>query len=134
MKFIGQFFQDIGQFFQDDSTQRFSAIRLVLLAWAIGTLGIWGSISLNKTEIKDLPPSVQIVLLTLMTGKVVQKFGEKSSTSESDEVEESNSQADSTEQDASALDANQTNSSENGQVKNGQNPDPGKREVTPATT
>lgn len=84
---LGRFFPDIGQFFQDDATHRFSAIRLVLLAWAIGTLGVWGFISLNKTKIEDLPPSVQVVLLTLLTGKVVQKFGEKEATKNADELD-----------------------------------------------
>ena len=85
MKYIGQFFQDIGQFFQEDDTQRFSAIRLILLAWALGTLATWSLISFDKKDMKDMPQSVQIVLLTLITGKVVQKFGEKSSTTDSDE-------------------------------------------------
>lgn len=71
-----------GQFFQDDSTKRFSAIRLVFLAWALGTLTTWGYLSVKKGDIQSLPQPVEVILLTLMTGKVVQKFGEKSAATE----------------------------------------------------
>jgi len=135
MKYIGQFFQDIGQFFQDDSTHRFSAIRLVFLAWALGTLTTWGFISFEKQEIKDLPPSIQIVLLTLLTGKVVQKCGEKSSTTDSDEQEATSSSTDSDTPEEPTHDLQPTIGSLNGQVaKNGNHPVPSVQEnATPAT-
>jgi hypothetical protein len=72
--------KSLAQFLQDDSTRRFSALRLVLLVWAFGTLTTWGYLSVKNEKVEDLPPAVQVVLVTLMAGKVAQKFGENSET------------------------------------------------------
>jgi hypothetical protein len=72
--------KSLAQFLQDDSTRRFSALRLVLLVWAFGTLTTWSYLSVKNEKVEDLPPAVQVVLVTLMAGKVAQKFGENSET------------------------------------------------------
>lgn len=87
----------LGQFFQDDN-DRFSATRLVMVAWVLGSLLTWGVWSFNvkgdkaDKKMPELPSSVQVILGVLLTGKVMQKFGEGSSkSSSSDEPDHTDS-------------------------------------------
>ncbi len=63
------------QFFQDKSGE-FSSTRLGFLLWVIGTFAVWSVGSIKAVELLEIPPSVQIIIFTLMSGKVIQKFGE----------------------------------------------------------
>jgi len=67
----------LGQFFQD-SDGKLSATRLVMILWVIGTFLIWSYISIKSVALVQLPSSVVDILGILLTGKVVQKFGETS--------------------------------------------------------
>jgi len=78
--------------FLQDSKHEFSATRLGFLLWVIGTLVVWmvGSINsaivatskgMNMIVFPEVPVSVATIIGVLMTGKVVQKFGENSSGS-----------------------------------------------------
>jgi hypothetical protein len=66
------------EFFQEDNGG-FSATRLAFLLWAAGVLIVWFAASLGEQPMRLAPidPSVITLLGILMTGKVVQKFGEK---------------------------------------------------------
>jgi hypothetical protein len=64
------------QFLQGDNGD-FSSSRLAFLLWAIGVLIVWCVSSFKKGSLVCIPDSVSTILGILMTGKVVQKFGEK---------------------------------------------------------
>ena len=55
----------------------FSATRLAFLAWALGVLVVWISVSFARNSLQPINPSVTYVLGILMTGKVIQRFREK---------------------------------------------------------
>ncbi len=63
------------QFLQEDNG-RFSATRLAFLFWSIGVLVVWITISLYQHTLSDLPQSIYLIIGMLMSGKVIQKFGE----------------------------------------------------------
>jgi hypothetical protein len=65
----------LGQFFLDTDGKP-SATRLVMILWATGTLAIWAYASIKTATLAELPNSVVEILGVLLTGKVVQKFGE----------------------------------------------------------
>lgn len=71
--------KNIGQFFQENNN-RYSATRLAFLSWVFGALIFWGLSSFHEKKIQEIPNSVQVLIGTLMSGKVIQKFGEKDST------------------------------------------------------
>jgi hypothetical protein len=64
------------QFLQEDNGS-FSSSRLAFLLWAIGTLLVWVVVSYKLNSLQVIPESVITIIGILMTGKVVQKFGEK---------------------------------------------------------
>lgn len=65
------------EFFQEDNGG-FSSTRLIMFLWGVGILVVW-IISTTKHDwvIQDIHDSIQVVLGIVMTGKVVQKFGEE---------------------------------------------------------
>ena len=65
----------IFQFLQDEKGM-FSSTRLVFLIWSIGMLACWIIISIGQQKFADIPDNAMWILLSLMTGKAVQKFGE----------------------------------------------------------
>lgn len=65
------------QFFKDDNGE-LSSTRLAFLAWAIGVLVVWIISSLTTGSLQKIDDSIGIILGILMSGKVVQKFAEKS--------------------------------------------------------
>ena len=66
------------EFFQESNTNNnFSATRLAFLAWIFSVLIVWVVQSFRHDQIEQIPDSVIVIIGTLMTGKVVQKFGEK---------------------------------------------------------
>ena len=65
------------EFFQDGEG-RLSATRLGFLLWVVGVLVVWISNSLSHGALQAVPESVTAILGVLMTGKVVQSFGENS--------------------------------------------------------
>ena len=70
------------EFFQENNGT-LSATRLAFLIWAFGVLVVWGIPSIRHEKLEPIPESVVVVIGMLMTGKVVQKFSESStSTSE----------------------------------------------------
>lgn len=64
------------EFLQEDSGD-FSASRLAFLLWIVGVLVVWLITSVKSGSLNEIPDSVATVMGILMTGKVVQKFGEK---------------------------------------------------------
>jgi hypothetical protein len=67
----------IHEFLEEDNGD-FSATRLALLAWVLGVLGVWLWLSILGRQMASIENSVVTILGILMTGKVTQKFGEKS--------------------------------------------------------
>lgn len=65
----------ISEFFQDGDGM-LSATRLGFLLWVIGLLLVWVSTSLSQGVLQSVPESVAAIVGVLMTGKVVQSFGE----------------------------------------------------------
>jgi hypothetical protein len=65
--------------FVQETDGSYSATRLGFLAWVLGVLGAWLAASLAKQSLQPVPESVAAILGVLMTGKVVQRFGEKPS-------------------------------------------------------
>jgi hypothetical protein len=70
-------------FLQDDNGN-LSSMRLAFLLWVVGVLLIWGIASLKAGELKIIPDSVTTIVGVLMGGKVMQKFGEQSSSKSAD--------------------------------------------------
>lgn len=64
------------EFLQEDNGG-FSAGRLAFLLWIAGVLVVWLITSIKSSSLQAIPDSVATVIGILMTGKVVQKFGEK---------------------------------------------------------
>ncbi len=64
------------EFLQEDSGG-FSASRLAFLIWIAGVLVVWLITSIKSSSLQEIPDSISTVIGILMTGKVVQKFGEK---------------------------------------------------------
>jgi len=63
--------------FLEDNSGGFSATRLAFLLWAMGVLAIWIYTSIANKCLADINSSVVTVIGILMTGKTVQRFGEK---------------------------------------------------------
>lgn len=63
--------------FLQENNGGFSATRLGFLLWVIGVLVVWIMNSLKSGTLAPIDSSVTAVIGILMTGKVVQKFGEK---------------------------------------------------------
>jgi hypothetical protein len=66
----------LSEFLQEDNGG-FSATRLAFLLWVVGVLVVWIIDSISSKTLERIDPSVTAILGILMTGKVVQKFGEK---------------------------------------------------------
>ncbi|MDR3563583.1 MAG: hypothetical protein P4N59_19415 [Negativicutes bacterium] len=71
MKYLG---------FLQEADGGFSATRLGFLLWVIGTIIVWAVCSIKTATLLEIPSSVQVIIGILMTGKVVQKYGEKTSS------------------------------------------------------
>ena len=71
---------NISEFLKDD-THNFSSTRLVFFVWSMGVLVMWilSCISATPIELQSIDPSIQTLLGILMSGKVIQKFGETKS-------------------------------------------------------
>lgn len=75
------------EFLQEDSGG-FSASRLAFLLWIAGVLVVWLITSIKSSSLLEIPDSISTVIGILMTGKVVQKFGEKPPESAEDKSAE----------------------------------------------
>lgn len=64
------------EFLQEDNGA-FSSSRLAFLLWVIGVLLVWMMVSFKSGSLQEIPETVATIIGILMTGKVVQKFGEK---------------------------------------------------------
>lgn len=67
----------LSQFFQDD-TGALSAMRLLLIGWSITVLVIWSVLSIKTVTLVPIPPSVLTWLGTLIGGKMIQNYTERS--------------------------------------------------------
>lgn len=67
--------------FLEDNSGGFSATRLAFLLWALGVLAVWIYSSIKNNSLQAIDGSVTTILGILMTGKVVQRFGENSDSS-----------------------------------------------------
>ena len=67
----------------------YSSNRLAFLTWTLGLFLVWAVLSFRTGTLQPIPESVAMVLGILMTGKVVQVFGERnpSASTPSDPVE-----------------------------------------------
>ena len=54
-----------------------SAIRLIALIWVVVFSIVWGVVSIMTKTICPIPNSVITATVIFITGKVVQKFGER---------------------------------------------------------
>ena len=61
----------------EDNSGGLSATRLAFLLWAVGVLVAWSIVSVRSGTLQPIDGSVQAILAILMTGKVVQRFGER---------------------------------------------------------
>jgi len=61
----------------DKAANEFSAMRLAFLLWSLVLLVIWAIVSYRTNALQDIPESVVTILGILITGKVVQRYGEK---------------------------------------------------------
>jgi hypothetical protein len=64
--------------FLEDVTGKLSAMRLAALLWIVGVLIVWIIASLKGPDpkLETIPDSVITLIGILITGKVVQRFGE----------------------------------------------------------
>lgn len=67
------------EFFQENNGN-FSATRLAFLLWSLGVFVVWSIVSIRVQALQTPPPEVMEIIGILMTGKVVQKFGEPPGT------------------------------------------------------
>ena len=72
------------EFLQEDNGG-FSASRLAFLLWIVGVLMVWLMTSVKSGSLQEIPDSVATVMGILMTGKVVQKCGEKLPTEQTED-------------------------------------------------
>ncbi|HEY9909784.1 MAG TPA: hypothetical protein V6D18_19505 [Thermosynechococcaceae cyanobacterium] len=64
--------------FLQDPNGEFSSTRLAFLAWIFAVLIGWGvDTARHDYKMAQIPESVQVLIGVLMSGKVVQRFGEK---------------------------------------------------------
>ena len=63
--------------FLQDGNDKFSSTRLALLLWVIGLLVIWTMSSIHSEAFLEIPTSTITLVGILVSGKVVQKFGEE---------------------------------------------------------
>ncbi|MDB9316174.1 hypothetical protein [Nodularia spumigena] len=66
--------------FLQENNGNLSSTRLAFLTWVFGVIIVWGFNSIRNNEMKQIPESVQVIIATLMSGKTIQKFGEKCGT------------------------------------------------------
>jgi hypothetical protein len=68
--------KNLSSFFEDNNGG-LSATRLAFLLWAVGVLAVWIYSSIKNATLQPVDNSITTILGILMTGKVVQRFGEK---------------------------------------------------------
>lgn len=73
----------LSEFFED-GTGLLSATRLGFILWVVGVLVMWAMTCVSTRTLAAIDPSVTTVLGVLMTGKVVQSFGESKQSKTSD--------------------------------------------------
>ena len=71
---------DLKQFVKEDNG-KFSATRLSFVAWSLVILVMWAFVSFQRQELVVIDNSIVSILGVLMSGKVVQRFGEKNEDS-----------------------------------------------------
>jgi hypothetical protein len=57
-----------------DGTGSPSSMRLVMIVWTIGLLGIWASLCVIRKEMVDIPSGVVTVHGLVIGGKMLQSF------------------------------------------------------------
>jgi len=65
------------QGFVKEETGKFSATRLAFVAWSLIVLVMWAIVSYQQGELAEINNSIVSILGVFMSGKVVQRFGEK---------------------------------------------------------
>jgi len=65
------------QEFLSEANGQFSSIRLVLLAWGLGVLGVWTYLSIRNKTIQPVDNGIVAIFGILFAGKVVQKAAEE---------------------------------------------------------
>jgi|TARA_R110000824_G_scaffold20545_15_gene77438 hypothetical protein len=60
-----------------EDSGKLSSTRLAFMAWSLIVLATWAIVSYQSGELIKLDNSIVSILGVLMSGKVVQRFGEK---------------------------------------------------------
>lgn len=63
-------------FFKEEGGQ-LSSMRLILVAWAVGTFLVWATLSLIAHSLLPIPPTILAFLTSLIGGKLIQNNTEK---------------------------------------------------------
>lgn len=69
--------KELSDLLKEDSG-KFSSTRLAFMAWSLVVLVMWAITSYQSGDLIKLDNSIVSILGVLMSGKVVQRFGEKS--------------------------------------------------------
>jgi hypothetical protein len=67
---------NLSTFFEDNSGG-FSSIRLIAVIWIVIVAIVWVYTSFTVGYLADIPESAIILTIALISGKVIQRFGEK---------------------------------------------------------
>jgi hypothetical protein len=60
-----------------DNSGGISTIRGLAVAWLLTLCGVWTYVALRTLTLPDIPAGVQWVTALIVSGKVIQRFGEK---------------------------------------------------------
>jgi len=66
----------LNKYLQEDNGGE-SSLRLIMAWWCIGVFVVWAIISLWKEALMDLPETISLVIMAILTAKVWQKGKEK---------------------------------------------------------
>ena len=61
----------------EEANGRLSSTRIAFVLWSLIILGVWTVLSLRNGQMQAFDMSIVSMLGIMLTGKVVQKFGEK---------------------------------------------------------
>lgn len=63
------------EFLKEDNGSN-SSMRLIMVLWGAGTFVVWTILSFYHGSLQAIPESVVASVAAMVTGKVIQKFGE----------------------------------------------------------
>lgn len=60
-----------------DNSGGASSTRVILLVCFIGVVAVWAGLSIKAGSMQPIPDGITTILGIVMSGKVIQRFGEK---------------------------------------------------------